>query len=222
VNIRKKNLMPSKAAARKPTNRADSAKARRSEHSPTRHEGHLIGYARVSTTEQDTATQKAKLKAAGCTLIRTETVSGGSRDGRSELASILEFIRSGDVLIVVKLDRLGRNTRDVLNLVHELEEKGASLRVLEPAIETDGPMGRMVLTVLGMVAEMELGFIRDRQRAGIEAAKAKGVYKGRPITFDRGRIVALRKEGMGATEIAKSIGCKRGNVYKVLKSAGLN
>ena len=85
---------------------------------------------------------------------------------------------------MVKLDRLGRNTRDVLNLVHELEEKGASLRVLEPAIDTGGPMGRMVLTVLGMVAEMELGFIRDRQRAGIEAAKAKGIYKGRRVTFD--------------------------------------
>jgi DNA invertase Pin-like site-specific DNA recombinase len=178
-----------------------------------RREGHLIGYARVSTTGQDTATQEAKLKAAGCTLIRTEAVSGGSREGRSELSSILDFIRPGDVLIVVKLDRLGRNTRDVLNLVHELEEKGASLRVLEPAIDTGGPMGRMVLTVLGMVAEMELGFIRDRQRAGIDAAKAKGIYKGRPVTFDRARIVSLREEGMGATEIAKAIGCKRGNVY---------
>jgi DNA invertase Pin-like site-specific DNA recombinase len=76
---------------------------------------------------------------------------------------------------VAKLDRLGRDTRDVLNLVHELEEKGASLRVLEPAIDTGGTMGRMVLTVLSMVAEMELGFIRDRQRAGIDAAKAKGI-----------------------------------------------
>jgi DNA invertase Pin-like site-specific DNA recombinase len=90
---------------------------------------------------------------------------------------------------VVKLDRLGGNTRDVLNLMHELEEKGASLRVLEAAIDTGGPMGRMVLTVLGMVAEMELGFIRDRQRAGIDAAKAKGVYKGRPATFDRAHCV---------------------------------
>jgi DNA invertase Pin-like site-specific DNA recombinase len=80
----------------------------------------------------------------------------------------------------------------------------------------------MVLTVLGMVAEMELGFIRDRPRAGIEAAKAKGIYKGRPATFDRARIVALRKEGMGATEIARAVGCKRGNVYKTLTAAGLN
>jgi DNA invertase Pin-like site-specific DNA recombinase len=213
--------MTAEAAAHKPTRTAHAAKTRRA-HSPAHHEGHLIGYARVSTTGQDTATQKAKLKAAGCALIRTETVSGASRSGRSELASILDFIRPGDVLIVVKLDRLGRNTRDVLNLVHELEEKGASLRVLEPTIDTGGPMDRMVLTVLGMVAEMELGFIRDRQRAGIDAAKAKGVYKGRPVTFDRARIVALRKEGMGATEIARAVGCKRGNVYKALKSAGLN
>jgi DNA invertase Pin-like site-specific DNA recombinase len=101
-------------------------------------------------------------------------------------------------------------------------ERGATLRVLEPAIDTGGPMGRMVLTVLGMVAEMELGFIRDRQRVGIDAAKAKGVYKDRPVTFDRARIVSLRKEGKGATEIAKAVGCKRGNVYKTLKAAGLN
>jgi DNA invertase Pin-like site-specific DNA recombinase len=158
--------------------RPPATNAARSGLSSARREGHLIGYARVSTTGQDTATQEAELKAAGCTLIRTETASGGSRNGRNELASILDFIRPDDVLIVVKLDRLGRNTRDVLNLVHELEEKGASLRVLEPAIDTGGPMGRMVLTVLGMVAEMELGFIRDRQRAGIDAAKAKGIYKG--------------------------------------------
>jgi DNA invertase Pin-like site-specific DNA recombinase len=179
----------------------------------------FIGYARVSSADQDTAAQEAKLKDAGCTIVRTE-VSARSRDGRSELEAVMAFIRRGDVLVVVKLDRLGRSTRDVLNLVHELEQKGASLKVLEPEIDTAGPMGRMVLTVLGMVAEMELGFIRDRQRAGIDAAKVKGVYKGRPPTFDRARIVALRKEGMGATEIARAVGCKRGNVYKALKAAG--
>jgi DNA invertase Pin-like site-specific DNA recombinase len=163
--------------------------------------------------------QEAALKAAGCDIVRIEKVSGGSREGRSELASILEFIRPGDVLVVHKLDRLGRNTRDVLNLVHELDEKGACLRVLEPPIDTCGPMGRMVITVLGMVAEMELGFIRDRQRAGIEAAKAEGLYKGRPVKFDRARILELRRPGMGATEIAKAVGCKRGAVYLALKAA---
>ena len=92
--------------------------------------------------------------------------------------------------------------------------------MLEPAIDTDGPMGRVVLTVLGMVAEMELGFIRDRQRAGIDAAKAKGIYKGRPVTFDRARIVSRRNEGTGATEIAMAVGCKRGNVYKASRRRG--
>jgi hypothetical protein len=133
--------MSTQVAASNQTKRTRAEKAAPLGLSSARRGGHLIGYARVSTTGQDTATQEAKLKAAGCTLIRTETVSGGSRDGRNELASILDFIRPGDVLIVVKLDRLGRNTRDVLNLVHELEERGASLRVLEPAIDTDGPDG---------------------------------------------------------------------------------
>jgi DNA invertase Pin-like site-specific DNA recombinase len=103
----------------------------------------------------------------------------------------------------------------VLNLVHELEGQGANLRVLEPEISTAGPMGRMVLTVLRKVAEMEL-FIRERQRVGIEAAKAKGVYKGRPVLPDHPRILAMRVEGRGAMEIAKTLGCSRGAVYKVL------
>lgn len=180
----------------------------------------LIGYARVSTTDQSTDTQIAALQAAGCTLIRTEKLSGRSREGRTELQTILDFLRPGDTMVVTKLDRLGRSTRDVLNLVHELAEKGASLRVLEPAISTDGPVGKMVLTVLGMVAEMELGFIRDRQRAGIEQAKARGVYKGRPVSLDHNAIQKMRKEGRGATEIAKAIGCSRGAVYKALSSVG--
>ena len=91
--------------------------------------------------------------------------------------------------------------------------------MLEPALDTCGPMGRMVVTVLGMVAEMELGFLKERQRAGIRAAKAKGVYKGRPPTFDRAKIVELRKQGLGAAAIAEAVGCKRGNVYKALAAA---
>src|SRR6516164_8879925 len=182
----------------------------------------LLGYARVSTSDQDTHIQQAKLRDAGCAVIRAEKASGQARDGRSELEVVMSFVRPGDTLVVVKLDRLGRSTRDVLNLVHELEQRGAALRVLEPAIDTGGPMGKMVLIVLGMVAEMELSFIKDRQRAGIEAAKAKGVYKGRPATFDHAKIVALRKQGLGAMEIARTVGCKRGNVYKALKAAGMS
>ena len=94
--------------------------------------------------------------------------------------------------------------------------------MLEPAIDTGGPMGRMVLTVLGMVAEMELGFIRDRQRAGIDAAKAKGIYKVAQSLSTARASCRCARQGMGATEIAEAVGCKRGNVYKTLKAAGLN
>jgi DNA invertase Pin-like site-specific DNA recombinase len=134
------------------------------------------------------------------------------------LETILDFVRPGDALVVTKLDRLGHSTRDVLNLVHELTERGASLRVLEPAIDTNGPVGKMVLTVLGMVAEMELGFIRERQRAGIEKAKATGVYKGRPVTLDHQKIAQMHQEGRGATEIAGAVRCSRGAVYKALNA----
>jgi DNA invertase Pin-like site-specific DNA recombinase len=137
------------------------------------------------------------------TRIRTETVFGGSRNDRSELASILDFIRPTHVRVMVKLDRLG-SKNETSNW--KKKEQASGFWSL-PSIP--GAMGRMVLTVLGMVAEMELGFIRDRQRAGIDAAKAKGVYKGRPATFDRARIVSLRREGMGATEIAKTVLLRR-------------
>jgi DNA invertase Pin-like site-specific DNA recombinase len=179
----------------------------------------LIGYARVSTNGQSNDIQIAKLKEAGCQLIRKEKVSGRSRDGRTELQNIIDFIRPGDTLVVHKLDRLGRSTRDVLNLVHELESKGAHLRVLEPAVSTEGPVGKMVLTVLGMVAEMEVGFIRERQRAGIEAAKSRGIYKGRPVSLDHARIIELHRRGTGATAIAKEMQCSRGAVYKVIGMA---
>ena len=134
-----------------------------------------IGYARVSTIDQDLELQLAKLKAEGCEVIRSEKVSGGSRDGRNELATVLAFLRPGDELVVTQLDRLGRDTRDVLNLIHECEQKGAFVTVLDPHVCTRGEMGHIVLTVLGMVAQMERRFIKERQRDGIERAKAGGV-----------------------------------------------
>lgn len=177
-----------------------------------------IGYARVSTSSQDLDIQKARLKAAGCEIIRAETESGASRDGRSELATVLEFLRAGDELVVHRLDRLGRSTRDVLNLVHELDAKGASLRVLEPEVTTAGDMGRMVITVLGMVADMELKFIRDRQRAGIDAAKGRGVYKGREKRVDDAKIRKLAAEGTSKAKIARDLGVSRMTVYRALEA----
>src|SRR4029077_19193530 len=126
-----------------------------------------IGSARVSTLDQDHATQDARLHAAGCKIVRSEKASGKSRQGRDELASIIEFVRAGDELVVVKLDRFGRSTRDVLDLVHDLKAKGAALTVLEPAFSTKDPTGSILVTVLGMVAEMGGRFIREGQRAGM-------------------------------------------------------
>ena len=179
-----------------------------------------IGYARVSTSSQDLDIQKARLKAAGCEIIRAETGSGSSRDGRTELATIMEFLRAGDELVVHRLDRLGRSTRDVLNLVHELDAKGASLRVLEPEVTTAGDMGRMVITILGMVADMELKFIRDRQRAGIEAAKSKGVYKGRAKQVNDAKIRKLASDGVSKARIARELGVSRMTVYRALDVVG--
>jgi DNA invertase Pin-like site-specific DNA recombinase len=178
-----------------------------------------IGYARVSTTDQDLDIQITKLKSAGCEIVRSETGSGASRDNRTELETVLQFVREGDELVVHRLDRLGRSTRDVLNLVHELDAKGASLRILEPEITTTGDMGRMVITVLGMVADMELKFIKDRQRSGIEVAKTKGAYKGRKKTVDEVEIQRLANTGVSKAQIARDLNVSRMTVYRALQDA---
>jgi DNA invertase Pin-like site-specific DNA recombinase len=177
-----------------------------------------IGYARVSSIDQDLDIQIAKLRAEGCEIIRSEKVSGGSRDGRVELETVIQFLRPGDELMVARLDRLGRDTRDVLNLIHECEQRKAFVTVLDPHVSTRGEMGHLVLTVLGMVAQMERRFIKERQREGIDRAKDEGVYKGGKRRIDRTQIVALSESGLGATAIAKAIGCSRMQVYRVLNT----
>lgn len=178
-----------------------------------------IGYARVSTTDQDLDSQVTRLKAAGCEVVRSETGSGASRVRRSELATIMDFLSKGDELVVLRLDRLGRSTRNVLNLVHELDARGATLRAVEPEVTTAGDMGRMVITVLGMVADMELRFIKDRQRAGIDATNAKGVYKGRGKSVDDTEIRRLATAGTAKARIARDLGISRMSVYRALAAA---
>ncbi len=132
----------------------------------------------------------------------------------------MQFLREGDELVVVRLDRLGRSTRDVLNLVHELDQKGASLRILDPELTTGGDVGRIVVTVLGMVAEMERKFILERQRAGIEAAKAAGVYagKGRPRSVPLEEIRRRHAAGEGPTAIARTLRISRRSVYRAIEA----
>src|SRR5215211_5260456 len=175
-----------------------------------------IGYARVSTADQDLDTQLTKLKAEGCGIIRSEKVSGGSPEGRTELATIIEFLRPGDELVVTRLDRLGRDTRDVLNIVHECDQRQAFVTVLDPHICTRGEAGRIVMTVLGMVAQMERRFIKDRQREGIERAKSEGVYRGGKRRVDRAKVMAMAAAGHGPASIAGVVGCSRMQVYRIL------
>jgi len=128
----------------------------------------------------------------------------------------MEFVREGDELVVLKLDRLGRNTRDVLNLVYELREKGAVLSVLEPKFATTDVAGPILVTVLGMVAELERSFIRERQKAGIERAKANGVYKGRKPRVPVEQVRAMHKDGVGPSAIARELGISRMSVHRAL------
>ena len=178
-----------------------------------------IGYARVSSIDQDLEIQIAKLKAEGCEIVRSEKVSGGSRDNRVELETVIQFLRPGDELVVARLDRLGRDTRDVLNLIHECEQRKAFVTVLDPHVSTRGEMGHIVLTVLGMVAQMERRFIKERQREGIQQAKSQGRYTGGKRKLDRNEVRLLRNEGLGPSEIAQRLGCSRMQVYRILAEA---
>jgi DNA invertase Pin-like site-specific DNA recombinase len=175
-----------------------------------------IGYARVSSTDQDLEIQIAKLKAEGCEIVRSEKVSGASRDGRVELETVLQFLRPGDELVVTRLDRLGRDTRDVLNLIHECEQRSAFVTVLDPHISTRGEMGHIVLTVLGVVAQMERRFIKERQREGIEKAKGDGRYKGGARRVSREDVKRLHSEGIGPSDIARQLDCSRMQVYRIV------
>ncbi len=138
----------------------------------------LIGYARVSTTDQDTAVQVAALKAAGCERIFREKASGGRWD-RPELHRRLDQLRKGDVLAVWNLDRLSRSLRDVLTIMERLGEAGAGFRSLSEAIDTTTPAGRMMMQMVGAFAEFERAMLRERTKAGLDAARRDGRIGGR-------------------------------------------
>jgi len=138
----------------------------------------LIGYARVSTNDQETATQVAALKAAGCERIYREKASGG-RWERPELHRLLDQLRKGDVLVVWKLDRLSRSLRDVLTIMERLGESGAGFRSLTEAIDTTTPAGRMMMQMVGAFAEFERAMLRERTKAGLDSARLEGRVGGR-------------------------------------------
>lgn len=179
-----------------------------------------VGYARVSTDDQDLTNQRAELHAAGCSRIFAEKITG-AHSKRDELARMLDHLRAGDIVTVTRLDRLARNTRDLLDIAEQLQASGAGLRSLaEPWADTTSPAGRMVLTVFAGIAEFERSLIVDRTRSGRKAAKERGVLFGRRPSLSLAQIAHARRlmdeEGQTSTETAALLGVHRATLYRAL------
>lgn len=182
-----------------------------------------IGYARTSTLEQTAGfeAQKRDLEAAGCEKVFAEQVASVAQ--REQLEAAIDYLRDGDSLVVTKLDRLARSMRDLLDIVARIEAKGAGLRILAMNLDTTTATGKLMLNVLGSVAEFERSMMLERQREGIAKAKAEGKFKGRAPTAraKAGEVEALLAAGESPTVVAKKLGIGRSSVYRVMADRGL-
>ncbi|MTB53985.1 recombinase family protein [Lewinella sp. W8] len=183
-----------------------------------------IGYARVSTKDQNIALQKDALEGEGCKLVFEEKASGANSD-RPELRRMIDQLRPDDIVIIWKLDRLGRSLRDLVNLVTEIQDKGAGLRSLNDSIDTTTPQGKLTFHLFAALAEFERDIISERTRAGLESARARGRKGGRPKGLtkearDKAIITkSLYEKGeMSVAEICKYLNIARSTMYKYLKT----
>ncbi|TBX98684.1 recombinase family protein [Rhizobium laguerreae] len=187
----------------------------------------IVGYARTSTLDQ-TAGLEAQLRhldAAGCHRIFKEQLSSVDTT-RPELERALDYVREGDMFVVTKLDRLARSISDLVKIKDRLLTKGVTLKVLDPSLDTSTPTGKLMLSMLGSIAEFERDIMLERQREGIAKAKAEGKYKGRAPTARRkaADVRKLRAEGKTVEAIMKELGLSRSSVFRALreeKVAGL-
>lgn len=182
-----------------------------------------IGYARVSTKDQNLSLQTDAFEKEGCKVIYQEKVSGAKSD-RQELRKMINQLREGDIVVIWKLDRLGRSLRDLINIMTEIQDKGAGLKSLNDPIDTTSPHGKLTFHLFAALAEFEKDIIRERTKAGLEAARARGRRGGRPKGLtkearDKAMIAeTLYKQGkMSVSEICKHLGIARSTLYKYLK-----
>jgi DNA invertase Pin-like site-specific DNA recombinase len=176
----------------------------------------VIGYARVSTIDQNLELQENALRVAGCEVIRSEKRSGATTAGRDELRTVLDFLRKGDVLMVTRIDRLARSIGDLQDIVRAVKARGASLKATEQPIDTSTAAGKCFLDILGVFAEFETNLRRERQLEGIADAKLRGVYKGRKPSVDPAKVKQMKADGIGPSAIAKALKIGRASVYRAL------
>lgn len=188
---------------------------------PSSH-GQLIGYARTSTVDQKAGleAQLRDLHEAGCTRVFQEELSSVATK-RPELERCLDYAREGDTLVVTKLDRLARSVADLVGLSERLRGKGVSLRILSMNLDTETPTGKLMLNLLGSIAEFERELMLERQREGIAKAKAAGKYKGRAPTARRkaADVVRLKAQGLTADAIAAQLAIGRASVFRILRES---
>lgn len=182
-----------------------------------------VGYARTSTVDQKAGleAQERELAQAGCERVFVEQVSSVDVAQRHRLEEALGFIREGDVLVVTKLDRLARSVAHLHDLLRRIKAKGATLTILSMGLDTGTASGKLMLNLLGSVAEFEREIMLERQREGIAKAKAEGKYKGRKPTAraKTAEVRSLQAQGVGAMEISKRLGIGRASVYRILREA---
>ena len=179
----------------------------------------LIGYARTSTIEQEAGLEAQLRDLKGCDKVFQEQVSSVAK--RNELDAAIEYVREDDTLVVTKLDRLARSTKHLMDIVDVLQIKKAHLKIMNLGVDTSTPTGKLMLTMLGGVAEFEREIMLERQREGIAKAKAEGKYKGRQPTA-RARadeVLALKEQGLGPSKIARELGISRSSIHRILRAA---
>jgi DNA invertase Pin-like site-specific DNA recombinase len=179
----------------------------------------LIGYARTSTVDQKAGLsgQHRDLEAAGCTKIFSEEISSVAAH-RGQLEAAIDFAREGDTFIVTKLDRLARSVAHLLDITGRLTAKGVSLRIISMQMDTSTPTGKLMLTMLGGIAEFERELMLERQKEGIAKAKADGKYKGRKPTAmaKKDQIIKLRNDGLTIAAIVEQTGVSRSSVHRII------